>query len=213
MALINCPECGRENVSDSAESCPNCGYGIKAHFEKIKAQEEKIRKEEERKVAEQQRQERRLKNIKPPEKPIFSIGLIVYIIIAITFLSWLFLYTPTTRYDDPDVGHWILELAVFIGLPLVIYLPNYIKRVNDYELAKSDFEEYQKQVIKEQDDAAKRAELERIRQMNAPKCPHCNSTNIERITTVDRAVSIGMTGLASGKIGKQYKCKSCKHMW
>lgn len=29
MALINCPECGKENVSDSADSCPNCGYAIK----------------------------------------------------------------------------------------------------------------------------------------------------------------------------------------
>lgn len=28
MALIKCPECGRENVSDSAEACPDCGYGI-----------------------------------------------------------------------------------------------------------------------------------------------------------------------------------------
>lgn len=36
MALIKCPECDRENVSDSAESCPNCGYGIKVHFEKNK---------------------------------------------------------------------------------------------------------------------------------------------------------------------------------
>ena len=27
MALINCPECGKE-VSDSAEMCPNCGYSI-----------------------------------------------------------------------------------------------------------------------------------------------------------------------------------------
>ena len=29
MALVKCPECGREKVSDSAESCPNCGYAIK----------------------------------------------------------------------------------------------------------------------------------------------------------------------------------------
>lgn len=36
MALIKCPECGRENVSDSAENCPSCGYGIKAHFDKLK---------------------------------------------------------------------------------------------------------------------------------------------------------------------------------
>ena len=40
MALIKCPECGRENVSDSAEMCPDCGYGIKAHFEKVKFEEE-----------------------------------------------------------------------------------------------------------------------------------------------------------------------------
>ena len=32
MALINCPECGRENVSDTATACPSCGYGIKEHF-------------------------------------------------------------------------------------------------------------------------------------------------------------------------------------
>ena len=46
MALIKCPECGRENVSDSAESCPECGYGIKAYFEKIRKEEERKEQEE-----------------------------------------------------------------------------------------------------------------------------------------------------------------------
>lgn len=32
MALVTCPECGRENVSDSAESCPNCGFNIRKFF-------------------------------------------------------------------------------------------------------------------------------------------------------------------------------------
>lgn len=41
MALIKCPECGRTDVSDSAEACPNCGYGVKAHFEAIKEQKQK----------------------------------------------------------------------------------------------------------------------------------------------------------------------------
>ena len=27
MALIKCPECGKE-ISDTAKSCPNCGYMI-----------------------------------------------------------------------------------------------------------------------------------------------------------------------------------------
>lgn len=31
MAMINCPECGRE-VSDKAASCPNCGAVVKKKF-------------------------------------------------------------------------------------------------------------------------------------------------------------------------------------
>ena len=34
MALIKCPECGRENVSDSAKACPGCGFQINEHFHK-----------------------------------------------------------------------------------------------------------------------------------------------------------------------------------
>lgn len=32
MALIKCPECGRENVSDTATSCPGCGFNIREYF-------------------------------------------------------------------------------------------------------------------------------------------------------------------------------------
>lgn len=32
MALVKCPECGREGVSSSAESCPNCGFNLREHF-------------------------------------------------------------------------------------------------------------------------------------------------------------------------------------
>ena len=44
MALISCPNCGRSNVSDSAEKCPECGYNIKAHLEEIKKKQENIEK-------------------------------------------------------------------------------------------------------------------------------------------------------------------------
>lgn len=56
MGLIKCPECGRENVSDSAEMCPDCGYGIRAHFEKIRQEEE--RKEQARKAEEAKRKQK-----------------------------------------------------------------------------------------------------------------------------------------------------------
>ena len=33
MALIKCPECGRESVSEFAEICPECGFAIRDYFE------------------------------------------------------------------------------------------------------------------------------------------------------------------------------------
>ena len=61
MALVKCPECGRERVSENAEMCPNCGYGIKNHYEKIKQQEKERHLAEDREKqrileAEKQRQ-------------------------------------------------------------------------------------------------------------------------------------------------------------
>ena len=41
MALITCPECGRERVSDVAEACPECGFGIRNYFENKEIETEK----------------------------------------------------------------------------------------------------------------------------------------------------------------------------
>lgn len=56
---------------------------------------------------------------------------------------------------------------------------------------------------------------ERIRQeqANQPKCPYCGSTNISKIGIVNRAVSVGLLGLASSKIGKTHKCNKCGSTW
>ncbi len=51
------------------------------------------------------------------------------------------------------------------------------------------------------------------RRTNIPKCPTCGSTNIKRISALNRAVSIGMLGVFSGKIGKNYECLNCKAKW
>ena len=44
-------------------------------------------------------------------------------------------------------------------------------------------------------------------------CPYCNSTNIRKIGTVNRTISVGMFGLASKKIGKTHKCNHCGSTW
>ena len=40
MALIKCPEC-KEKVSDSAVSCPFCGYGVEAHIKREQKEKQK----------------------------------------------------------------------------------------------------------------------------------------------------------------------------
>ena len=34
MSLVKCPECGRENVSDSAKACPSCGFQVAEYYQK-----------------------------------------------------------------------------------------------------------------------------------------------------------------------------------
>ena len=50
-------------------------------------------------------------------------------------------------------------------------------------------------------------------QANIPTCPTCGSTNVRHISTFNRAVSIGVFGLFSSKIGKNYECLNCKAKW
>ena len=45
------------------------------------------------------------------------------------------------------------------------------------------------------------------------ECTYCHSTNVTKIGTVNRAVSVGMFGLASSKIGKTHKCNDCGSTW
>ena len=57
------------------------------------------------------------------------------------------------------------------------------------------------------------ASLDKQKKQNKPKCPTCGSTNVKHISTLNRAVSIGVFGLFSSKIGKNYECLNCKAKW
>lgn len=162
MALIKCPECGKE-VSDKAQSCPNCGFGIVEYYEnkRIQAKEEILRKQ-------QEEIDKKLMEDIPlppkPQKPLF--------------------------FANSDI--------------------QYLNALHMYEFAMRDPDGYRRRILE-----AKRtvANAEAQKWLNRPKCPNCNSDSIEKISTTSRAASIATVGLASAKIGKQYKCKKCKHMW
>lgn len=42
------------------------------------------------------------------------------------------------------------------------------------------------------------------------QCPYCKSKNTKKVGTVSRGLSIGLFGLGSSKIGKQWHCNDCK---
>ena len=50
MALIKCPECGRENVSDTAISCPDCGFNVRKYIDEKKKESAAVAEEERRAI-------------------------------------------------------------------------------------------------------------------------------------------------------------------
>ena len=225
MALIICPECGKENVSDTAVSCPECGYAIKEHFEKIKIEEEKIKKEKEleekrqaevrrKKETEGERQKEtieRLNNqIEKSSKEIRNavIGLAISIPLFI-----LFCYI--NNHGDTGVLIVICGFAIFIsGVFFISSIHERNTAVTDLELVKQNMEKYEKNLNERLERIAAVSRAQQIKNATKhPKCPMCGSNNTQRISTINRSTSVLLVGLASSKIGKQYECKNCKHKW
>lgn len=46
-----------------------------------------------------------------------------------------------------------------------------------------------------------------------PKCPTCQSTNIQRISTTSKMFDIMLVGHFSRAARSQFKCNSCGYMW
>lgn len=66
--------------------------------------------------------------------------------------------------------------------------------------------------LKEIENMREQEKLQRQQQeqANLPKCPYCQSTDLKKITGSDRFISVGLFGLASKKVGKQWHCNNCK---
>lgn len=65
--------------------------------------------------------------------------------------------------------------------------------------------------IKEEEQIAKESLFSsRPKESNAVTCPYCKSTNVTKISTAGRVVSVGLFGLGSSKVGKQWHCNNCK---
>lgn len=226
MALIKCPECGRENVSDSAATCPTCGYGIKEHFEKVKAEDEERRRAQEKAQKEFENQQR-IKLMCTPEKQRETIerlkkekrnatvSFTVCVVIMTAFILLAFFVWLSGMIDDSITLLIISLFGAFFGFLGTIDGYDKLSTAEaDLAAAEEGMDKYYEQLQNRMQKAvASLAQSVAEENAKRPICPNCGSRNTERITTWDRTTSIALTGLASSKIGKQYQCKKCKHKW
>lgn len=95
---------------------------------------------------------------------------------------------------------------IMLAVAGVFYL--FTKAIDAYEEAKIDKEAWRSAQI------SYCAECNRKRYNNyIYTCPVCGASKVIRISDASRTISVAVNGLASNKIGKQYECENCLHMW
>ena len=191
MALIKCPECGKE-VSDKAEVCMNCGYSIKQFM---------------------------------IEKEFNDNAKSYYCLRCATFpcfvRQWLKDYEELIK--NPICIHCGAKLY---EVPKELGLTPYLDCKGDQNKAEALKKRFREEYIMKQpefDEAAYRKayrlDLEPEKKPFAtaprlgPQCPVCGSTNTSKIGILGRSTSIFAFGLASNKIGKNWKCHNCGNTW
>ena len=88
--------------------------------------------------------------------------------------------------------------------------PIMVQKRKDYlkKIYKEQKEILQKRIRKSEESRINEYQQKYLAEHNI-HCPYCNSSNVAKIGTVNMAVSVGMFGLASKKIGKQWHCNNC----
>ena len=95
---------------------------------------------------------------------------------------------------------------------VIAYLEDFFKC--DNQTANEAFEIYKREIgepLSPQQIAHNNAVAREL--LNKPKCPTCSSTNVQKIGTGERVVSVAMLGIFSKKINKSFKCKNCGYTW
>lgn len=200
MALMKCPECNN-NVSDMANACPHCGYGIKDYVKTLKdiilcpkcgssgdchssgvcciCDTKAVNTH--KKYSTKDSWELIIKKKNDAFEELKTIGL----------------YDP--KYRE-------IQQMVFRG--------TYTSSPTKEESELSDRYNAKLVEMRERDGYYdKKPEPRPTPEKIIIKCPNCGSTNTKRVTATSRMAGVLTLGLASSSIGKQYMCKRCKYKW
>ena len=224
MAIIQCPECGKE-VSDKAGNCPHCGFGVKQYME----DEEKERKKQKDLEYKIEKYQMEVTMPVPPVKrfsdheewqifcglvsAVISVGGVIFILIV------------SREYSDfaSTAAFELILGIVFGGVGIALIKSAFNSRDERfrreqavYSGAKANFEAYKKQLVSDKiahdEFLEKYKSANKIRaQAHIPKCPICGSTNLKKISIFAWAFNTALFGEigALNVAGKTWQCKNC----
>lgn len=162
MALVKCPECGKDNVSDSAISCPECGFSIKEHFDEIKqkAIKAKEKADEDNKTKELidklhielEEELNRIDNLTKPEKPNFfnmikedkSIYFISLLLFFFVFLIIGIIICENNGASGGVLYAFALINGVLLAAGIYSSVDDYNIKLIDYTKKTEDWDKYKK---------------------------------------------------------------------
>lgn len=141
---------------------------------------------------------------------------------------------------DEQMTFLFVGLPLVIFSPTLGFGLRYLIQLYDYRLAQTNYPKYLERQIKlaeRQLAIAKERELEKrleqididaeyqaaIQSQNATEpwavrystspCPHCGHYKVRYAKWEDKSLSVAFWGVASSKLGTNYKCEHCKRMW
>lgn len=197
MALIKCPECGKE-VSDTVKNCIHCGFDLSKY---IKEQQEIKLKTEPMEwlvcpicgfVCCDNSEEN---NEFYAEKLCYGYGCGESKYKVATLIN-----AKGLAKAEPVNG--ITEKQEELYRQLKEIFPDTLDRT---KFEKQMLYENRRRIRVQASD-----EILRAKYAGLPNCPHCNNNySVRKVSTFSRVMSTGFFGLGSSKIGKQWHCSQC----
>lgn len=230
MALVKCPECGRENVSSAATACPSCGYNIKGHFEKIKIKKmakkmaEKQKKNAEASECEidkmiEKIREERINSIPLLEEPDLANTRNIFLIILTIIIGMITMGNIITSDSEITIA-WIIA---FVIASILLAISTH-SSISEYQLCQNDPRAYREKIYDEKYRADEAQYIKNYLSDElyhtgsgyvtngshfAVECPYCHSINTTKITAVEKGLNIFLFGLFGNKRRYQWHCNKC----
>ncbi len=219
-----CPQCGTLN-DKYFQICGKCNTSL-SNTEIVQVDESYCKPKE---LSEEERLKKRMEQIKKPS--------------VLTVISPLFvMLLGLTGMIIPVIEGGFFNIALGLLCGAILLLGGFgffVTNLDNFKLARSDFDRYKRKILTEQDAAARAKTPEAIQerkqkmleneyqqavasqQASEPwtvrysthPCPYCGHYKVRYAKWEDKQMSVAFWGMASSAIDKHYKCEWCKKMW